>query len=130
MAYKRQLLNVMHIIYLSQRIKEDPEFTMTPRTFIFAAKAAPAYYFAKKVIKLIHSVADVVNHDPVLSKFMRVVFIPNYNVSIAEILMNAADVSEQISTAGKEASGTGKHEVYDERRFDTGNTGRCQCRNR
>jgi starch phosphorylase len=106
-AYKRQLLNVMHIIYLYQKLKSDPNFKMHPRSFIFAAKAAPAYYFAKKVIKLIHSVGDKVNNDPYVSKFMKVVFIPNYNVSIAEILMNAADVSEQISTAGKEASGTG-----------------------
>ncbi len=106
-AYKRQLLNVMHIIYLIQKIKKDPSFTMTPRTFIFAAKAAPAYYFAKKVIKLIHSVGQVANNDPAISKYIKVVFLPNYNVSTAEILMNAADVSEQISTAGKEASGTG-----------------------
>lgn len=106
-AYKRQLLNVMHIIYLYQKMKADESFTMTPRTFIFAAKAAPAYYFAKKVIKLIHSVGDLVNNDERISKVMKVVFIPNYKVSIAEILMNAADVSEQISTAGKEASGTG-----------------------
>lgn len=106
-AYKRQLLNVLHIIYLYQKMKKDPSYRITPRTFIFAAKAAPAYYFAKKVIKLIHSVGTVVNHDPEISKFLKVVFIPNYNVSIAEILMNAADVSEQISTAGKEASGTG-----------------------
>lgn len=106
-AYKRQLLNVMHIIYLYQRMKDDPSFSIHPRTFIFAAKAAPAYHFAKKVIQLIHSIAEVVNNDPAISKYMKVVFIPNYGVSIAEILMNAADVSEQISTAGKEASGTG-----------------------
>lgn len=106
-AYKRQLLNVMHIIYLYQRMKEDSSFRIYPRTFIFGAKAAPAYTFAKKVIQLIHSIANVVNNDPEISKFMKVVFIPNYSVSIAEILMNAADVSEQISTAGKEASGTG-----------------------
>ncbi len=106
-AYKRQLLNVMHIIHLYQKFKEDESFTITPRTFIFAAKAAPAYYFAKKVIKLIHSVGEVVNNDPRISKYIKVVFLPNYKVSIAEVLMNAADVSEQISTAGKEASGTG-----------------------
>jgi starch phosphorylase len=92
---------------LYQKIKEQPEFSMYPTTYIFAAKAAPAYYFAKKVIKLIHSVADIVNNDPIANKLMKVVFIPNYNVSVAEVLMNAADVSEQISTAGKEASGTG-----------------------
>lgn len=106
-AYKRQLLNVMHIIYLYQKMKADPNFRIYPRTFIFAAKAAPAYVFAKKVIKLINCIADKVNNDPEISPFMKVVFIPNYGVSIAEILMNAADVSEQISTAGKEASGTG-----------------------
>ncbi|MGB7595173.1 MAG: glycogen/starch/alpha-glucan phosphorylase [Erysipelotrichaceae bacterium] len=106
-AYKRQLLNVLHIISITREIDNDPNFTMTPRTFIFAAKAAPAYYFAKKVIKLIHSVAEKINDDPKYNKFLKVVFIPNYNVSIAEILMNASDVSEQISTAGKEASGTG-----------------------
>ena len=106
-AYKRQLLNVMHIIYLYQRMKDDPNFRIYPRTFIFAAKAASAYTFAKKVIQLINAIADKVNNDPEISKYMKVVFIPNYSVSIAEILLNAADVSEQISTAGKEASGTG-----------------------
>lgn len=106
-AYKRQLLNVMNIIYLYQKIKNDPSFTMEPRTFIFAAKAAPAYVFAKAVIKLINSVGATIAKDPVASKFIQVVFIPNYRVSVAEILMNAADVSQQISTAGKEASGTG-----------------------
>ena len=106
-AYKRQLLNVMNIIDLYFRMKQDPSFRIYPRTFIFAAKAAPSYTFAKEVIKLIHCVADKVNNDSDVSPYMKVVFIPNYGVSIAEILMNAADVSEQISTAGKEASGTG-----------------------
>lgn len=106
-AYKRQLLNVFHIIYLYQRLKSDPNFKIYPRTFIFAAKAAPAYTFAKQVIKLINRIGMIVNNDPSINQMLKVVFIPNYNVSIAEILMNAADVSEQISTAGKEASGTG-----------------------
>ena len=106
-AYKRQLLNVLNIMNLVFEIDSNPEFTMHPRTYIFAAKAAPGYYFAKKVIRLIHAVADKVNHNPKYSQFFKVVFIPNYNVSVAEYLMNGADVSEQISTAGKEASGTG-----------------------
>lgn len=106
-AYKRQLLNVLNIMNLVFEIDSNPEFTMHPRTFIFAAKAAPGYYFAKKVIRLIHAVADKVNHNPKYNQFFKVVFIPNYNVSVAEYLMNGADVSEQISTAGKEASGTG-----------------------
>lgn len=106
-AYKRQLMNVLHIIYLYNQLKDNPTYEMYPRTFIFAAKAAPSYHFAKKVIQLINCLANLVNKDPHVSKYMKVVFIPNYGVSIAEILMNAADVSEQISTAGKEASGTG-----------------------
>lgn len=106
-AYKRQLLKALHIIYLIQRIKSEPDFTMEKSTFIFAAKAAPSYHFAKKVIKLINTLSEMVEIDPALSKFIKVVFIPNYRVSVAEILMNATDVSQQISTAGKEASGTG-----------------------
>lgn len=90
----------MNIIDLYFRMKQDPSFRIYPRTFIFAAKAAPSYTFAKEVIKLIHYVADKVNNDSDVSPYMKVVFIPNYGVSIAEILMNAADVSEQISTAG------------------------------
>ena len=105
-AYKRQLLNIFHIIYLYQRMKSDPNFRIYPRTFIFGAKAAPSYVYAKKIIELIVAVAKVVNNDEELSKYLKVVFIENYGVSLAEIIIPAADVSEQISTAGKEASGT------------------------
>ena len=106
-AYKRQLLNVMNIIYRYQRIKSDPNYRMVPHTYLFAAKAASSYVFAKKVIKLINCVAEVVNNDPDVKDMIKVVFLPNYNVSMAEILVPGTDVSEQISTAGKEASGTG-----------------------
>ena len=106
-AYKRQFLDVLHIIYLYQKIKSDSSFTMTPHTYIFAAKAAPSYVFAKKVIKLINRMSMVINNDPDVRGMIKVVFLPNYCVSMSEIMMCGADVSEQISTAGKEASGTG-----------------------
>jgi starch phosphorylase len=106
-AYKRQLMNLFHIMYLYQKLKENPSaFKMPPHTYIFGAKAAPSYEYAKRIIELILAVANVVNNDPDANKFMKIVFVENYGVSLAERIIPASDLSEQISTAGKEASGT------------------------
>lgn len=105
--YKRQLLNALHVIHFYHQLVRDPETELAPRTVIFAGKAAPSYWRAKLIIKLITSIGDVVNNDPRTKDKLRVVFLPNYNVSQAEVIIPAADLSEQISTAGTEASGTG-----------------------
>lgn len=105
-AYKRQTLNVLRIIHLYKRMKADPSFRIYPRTYVFGAKAAPSYALAKNTIELINCLARKVNSDPEISKYMKVVFLENYSVSQAELTIPASDISEQISTAGKEASGT------------------------
>lgn len=105
--YKRQLLNILQIIYMYRRIKENPNIEMPPRTFIFAAKASAGYFMAKQIIRLIVALSNVINSDPVVRELIKVVFIEDYKVSLAEIIIPAAEISEQISIAGKEASGTG-----------------------
>uniref|UniRef100_UPI0037C638BD glycogen/starch/alpha-glucan phosphorylase n=3 Tax=Mycolicibacterium sp. TaxID=2320850 RepID=UPI0037C638BD len=105
--YKRQHLNVLHIVTLYHRLKQNPGLQIPPRAFIFGGKAAPGYFMAKRIIKLINAVGETVNNDPDVNRFIKVAFVPNFNVQNAHLIYPAADLSEQISTAGKEASGTG-----------------------
>ncbi len=125
--YKRQHLNILHVIALYLRLKADPDLAMPPRTFVFGGKAAPGYRMAKLIIKLINAVGDVVNRDAAIRDRLKVVYLPNFNVSNGHRIYPAADLSEQISTAGKEASGHRQHEIHDEWRADHRHDGWREC---
>ncbi len=105
--YKRQLLNILHVVHLYDRVKRGDDANWTPRLILFGGKAASGYFMAKTIIKLINNVAEVINADPKMHEYLKVVFLPNYSVTAMEIIAPGTDLSEQISTAGKEASGTG-----------------------
>lgn len=126
--YKRQLLKVLHILYLYNKAIADPEFIKQPIVFIFAAKASPGYARAKNIIRLINAVSDLVNNDERTNGKLQVVFIENYCVSAAEIMIPATDVSEQISTAGMGSLRHRQYEVHDEWRRHYRNNGWSQCR--
>src|SRR3989338_3385427 len=117
--YKRQLLNLLHVVTLYNRIRSDPSLDVVPRTVIIAGKAAPGYATAKLIIKLPNSIADIVNNDPAVRGLLKLPFIPNYDVSTASIIIPAADLSQQISTAGTEASGTGNMKLHPHRPLTT-----------
>lgn len=127
-AYKRQLLNIFKVMYLYNKIKKDPDAEIPPCTFIFSGKAAQSYDFAKEVIRLINTVADVVNNDASIGGKLKVVFLENFSVSLGQLIYPAADISEQISTAGKGGQWYRQHEIYVQRRGYSGYHGRSQCR--
>ena len=125
--YKRQLLNALQVVARYLNIRANPDADWLPLVKIFSGKAAPSYTTAKLIIKLINDIAETVNNDPVIGDRLKVVYMPNYNVTRAEVIIPGADLSEQISTAGMEGIGYRQHETCPERCFDHWDNGRCKC---